>query len=401
MAVDPTYPLYPIFCIISAFLMFLVLTHSFIRQSWNLAVTFLCIGLFLDNLTHGINAVVWRDNADIKVPVYCDIVSRVRFLMNFLPSITSLLVTRKLYLIATMRDIEAPSGKTRLFDLWVEWGWGLGYPVLMTAVVYTLCQVPRFVVVEGFGCAASTADSWFSFAVIFVPPVIAPLISIFFYCPRVIRTIHFQTQHRNEFFQTNGSISRTSYFRILALACVDIVITLPFSIMNLVSFFADLPSLDFLPPYVGWKVTHADFAPVGVPYADLTDTRWHAFNMYFGFWRYPVLAIAIFALFGLTSSARAAYRSRISRVAAFVGWKPKPRMHQSQVGLDSLTFAAPGHRVALQSTTRRLPDVLSSGHTFADTEMGQVSGNLGDWGIESASGSAASMQHSKTNTLVA
>ncbi|KAJ7208790.1 hypothetical protein C8J57DRAFT_1733964 [Mycena rebaudengoi] len=46
---------------------------SFIRQTWNLAVTFLCIGLFLDNLTHGINAVVWRDNADIKAHVYCDI----------------------------------------------------------------------------------------------------------------------------------------------------------------------------------------------------------------------------------------------------------------------------------------------------------------------------------------
>jgi pheromone a factor receptor len=84
MAVDPTYPLYPILCIVSAFCMFLILTHSFIRQSWNLAVTFLCVGLFLDNLTHGINAIVWRDNADIKVPVYCDIgiCSHLRFSLD-------------------------------------------------------------------------------------------------------------------------------------------------------------------------------------------------------------------------------------------------------------------------------------------------------------------------------
>jgi hypothetical protein len=73
MAVDPTYPLYPILSIVAAFFMFLILSHSLIRQSWNLAVTFLCIGLFFDDLTHGINAVVWRDNADIKVPVYCDL----------------------------------------------------------------------------------------------------------------------------------------------------------------------------------------------------------------------------------------------------------------------------------------------------------------------------------------
>ncbi|KAJ7189204.1 pheromone A receptor-domain-containing protein [Mycena filopes] len=392
MTADPTYPLYPTLCIISAFLMFLVLTHSFIRQSWNLAVTFLCIGLFLDNLTHGINAVVWRDNADIKVPGYCDIVSRLQFLMNFLPSITSLLITRKLYLISTMRDVEPPSGKMKRFDLWVEWGWGLGYPVLMTAVVYTLCQDARFVVLEGFGCASSTSDSWFSVVVISILPLIPPLISIFFYCPLIIRTVHFQRQHTDDFFQSNGSISRTSYFRILALGCLDIVITLPISIINLVSFFVTLSGPDSLPAYIGWKANHADFAPVGVPYADLTDTRWDAFTTYFDYGQYAVLAIAIFALFGLTSSARAAYWSRITAVATFVGWTPKPsaqKQRASQIGLDSMTFAAPGHRVALQSE-----------HTFADTEMGKVSGKSGDWGVESASRAAGSMQHSKTNTLV-
>ncbi|KAJ7231609.1 GPCR fungal pheromone mating factor, partial [Mycena rebaudengoi] len=187
MAVDPSYPLYPILCIGSAFFMFLILTHSFIRQTWNLAVTFLCIGLFLDNLTHGINAVVWRDNADIKAHVYCDIVSRLQFFMNFLPSITSLLITRKLYIVSTMRDVDAPSRKVKLFDLVIEWGWGLGYPLFMTVVVYTLCQDTRFVVLQGFGCASSTSDSWFSIVVISILPVIPPLISIFFYCPLIIR----------------------------------------------------------------------------------------------------------------------------------------------------------------------------------------------------------------------
>ncbi|KAJ7254568.1 pheromone A receptor-domain-containing protein [Mycena rebaudengoi] len=182
MAVDPSYPLYPILCIVSAFFMFLILTHSFIRQTWNLAVTFLSIGLFLDNLTHGINAVVWRDNADIKVPVYCDIVSRLQFFMNFLPSIASFLITRKLYIISTMRDVEAPSRKAKLLDLVIEWGWGLGYPLFMTVVVYTLCQDTRFVVLQGFGCASSTSDSWFSAVVISILPVIPPLISIFLYC---------------------------------------------------------------------------------------------------------------------------------------------------------------------------------------------------------------------------
>lgn len=72
-AVDPTYPLYPIACIIAAALLFLVLLSSFVRQSWNLGVAFLCFWLLLETLTGGIDAIIWSDNADIKMYVYCDI----------------------------------------------------------------------------------------------------------------------------------------------------------------------------------------------------------------------------------------------------------------------------------------------------------------------------------------
>ena len=72
-AVDPTYPLYPVACILSAVMLLLVLLTSFVRQSWNLGVAFLCFWLFLENLTEGIDTIVWSDNADIKLYVYCDI----------------------------------------------------------------------------------------------------------------------------------------------------------------------------------------------------------------------------------------------------------------------------------------------------------------------------------------
>jgi hypothetical protein len=73
MAADPTYPLYPITCIVCAALMLLVLTMSFVRQSWNIGVTFLCFWLFWQLLTAGVDAVIWSDNAEVKLFVYCDI----------------------------------------------------------------------------------------------------------------------------------------------------------------------------------------------------------------------------------------------------------------------------------------------------------------------------------------
>lgn len=72
-AADPTYPLYPIACILSSALLLLVLAASSARQSWNLGVSFLCFWLFWENLTGGVSAVVWSDNYDIKLYVYCDI----------------------------------------------------------------------------------------------------------------------------------------------------------------------------------------------------------------------------------------------------------------------------------------------------------------------------------------
>ena len=72
-AFDPTYPLYPTVSIVSATLLLLVLLTSFIRQSWNLGIAFLCFWLFWENLANGVNAVIWADNADIKLYVYCDI----------------------------------------------------------------------------------------------------------------------------------------------------------------------------------------------------------------------------------------------------------------------------------------------------------------------------------------
>ena len=72
-AVDPTYPLYPIASILAAALLVLVFSTGFMRHKWNLGVAFLCFWLFFENLTEGVNAVIWSDNSDIKLYVYCDI----------------------------------------------------------------------------------------------------------------------------------------------------------------------------------------------------------------------------------------------------------------------------------------------------------------------------------------
>ena len=72
-AVDPTYPLYPIACSIFCVMLLLVLLTSFVRQSWNFGVASLCFWLFIELLLTAIDAIIWSDNSDVKLYVYCDI----------------------------------------------------------------------------------------------------------------------------------------------------------------------------------------------------------------------------------------------------------------------------------------------------------------------------------------
>lgn len=72
-AFDPTYPLYPVACILAAVMLLLVMLTSFIRQSFNLGVAFLCIWLFLENIAGAVNTVLWSGNADLRLYAYCDV----------------------------------------------------------------------------------------------------------------------------------------------------------------------------------------------------------------------------------------------------------------------------------------------------------------------------------------
>lgn len=165
-AVEPTYPLFPVACFVAAAMLLLVLWTSFIRQSWNLGVAFLCIWLFLETLAEGIEAVIWSDNADIKLYVFCDIgerdccgiqagsltrvVTHIQLITYVVKPMASLLITRRLYLITSLQSVELPDSATvriagtrsRLLDLTrtlvqkrrnlvLEWTLGLVVPVLI------------------------------------------------------------------------------------------------------------------------------------------------------------------------------------------------------------------------------------------------------------------------------
>ncbi|VDB95776.1 unnamed protein product [Peniophora sp. CBMAI 1063] len=373
-AVDPTYPLYPIACLLASVTLLLVLLNSFIRQSWNLGVAFLCFWLFFENLTNGISPILWSDNALIKLYVYCDIVSHLQEITSVVKPMATLIITRRLYLITNLRSVEPPTKAARRRDLAIEWGLGLGIPVLVSGPIYYVVQGARFKVLEGFGCTNTPDGSILTLLLLYSWNVLPPLVSITVYYPHVAWSFYRHNREINQFLHSHNSVTRTNYFRILALASIDVLLTLPMGIATIVLAAKD--DLSFSGPllfYSGWTFDHADWQPASFSYADIvSEGPLLVGQFYFTHWTSPVLAFVIFGLFGVASEARASYWRVICTVGGWLGWQPTPRAHRSRSPLGDIEF---GERPAQNSMSLGLesnPSYISPNAGAQDQPEGGV-----------------------------
>ncbi|KZV65150.1 STE3-domain-containing protein [Peniophora sp. CONT] len=341
-AADPSYPLYPIACLLASIMLLLVLTTGLVRQSWNLGVTFLCFWLFFENLSYVVDAFVWSDNADLKLYVYCDIASRIQMVSYITKPMATLMITRRLYLIASLQSVELSSKAARRWDLAVEWTLGFVIPLLVAGPIYYVNQGSRFLVLEGFGCTNAPVTSILEYLTDESWTILAPLVSIIFYYPKVARMYYRQRRDADSFLSSNSSVSRTSYLRIFILASIDILLTLPVGIVTLTLDITAALSPGFpFSFYPGWTFVHSNWEPVGIPYADIqADGTVQLALIYFSQWTSPVLAFAIFGLFGVTSEARTSYWRIVCTVGGWFGWKPTPRGRNGRGSLGEIEFGA-------------------------------------------------------------
>ena len=138
-------------------------------------------------------------------------------------------------------------------------------------------------------------------------------------------------------------MSRTNYYRILALASIDIALTLPFSIANIVLVSMESEAVVRpLPFYSGWAYLHTDWEPVSVSYEEFLASGTSAVAQeYFIHWTSPILAFAIFGLFGVTAEARASYRRTLCTVLGWFGWTPAFLSGAAHSTVQAMEFGEP------------------------------------------------------------
>ncbi|VDC05732.1 unnamed protein product [Peniophora sp. CBMAI 1063] len=313
-AADPTYPLFPVASIIASLLLLLVLLSSFVRQHWNLGVVFLCFWLFFENLTNSINAIIWSDNFDVRLYVYCDIVSHLQMIAFVAKPMSTLLITRRLYLIARPRLI--------LWDRLFEWTLGLVIPVLVAGPIYYVSQSARFAVNEGFGCSESVALSAVSLISLRSWGTLPPLLSLALYHTMLL---YKQRRELGRFLGCDAIMPLPIYFRFLAIATLDILMSLSVNVTNdiiiLVQYLGGSENVLFYP---GWHAIHdSPWHPTGTSWKEMeAGGSLSMAQTIYTQWTSPILSFAVFGCFGLTRGARASYWTVFWIITGWFGWNP-------------------------------------------------------------------------------
>lgn len=107
--------------------------------------------------------------------------------------------------------------------------------------------------------------------------------------------------------------------RLLAIGCLDIVLTLP---VQAIGVFLDSKSSDPFIFYPGWNVVHAHWTPLQATRDEWRSSGWGTFTLYFTLWANVVMSFAIFGLFGFTPEALNVYRRGLSSVTRRFGRTP-------------------------------------------------------------------------------
>lgn len=139
--------------------------------------------------------------------------------------------------------------------------------------------------------------------------------------------------------RSDNSVSSTNYFRVLVLASIDLIFTLPVGILSVALYPLESGEAGSFPFYPGWTSVHTDWAPRSISYAKVQDSGpLVVARTYFIPWTAPALAFVIFGLFGLTTEARTSYRHAFCKMIGWFGREPAPRQRRTRSTLGAIEF---------------------------------------------------------------
>ncbi|KAJ7661864.1 pheromone A receptor-domain-containing protein [Mycena rosella] len=236
---DPTYPLYPVFAFIGFVIVLIPLPWHF--QAWNSGTCLFMIWTALGCLNLFINSIVWHNNVHDWSPVWCDISSHIVIAVSVGIPASSLCINRRLYNIATCQTVSMTKALKRRAVM-VDLAIALGLPLLQLPLQF-IVQGHRYDILEDIGCYPTTYNT-------------IPAYPLIFLWPNVMN----RRAQFSEFLSSNTALTANRYFRLMALATVELAINTPISSYGLYLNITQSP----IQPWISWANTHFDFGTIDV-----------------------------------------------------------------------------------------------------------------------------------------
>ncbi|KIK94946.1 hypothetical protein PAXRUDRAFT_141805 [Paxillus rubicundulus Ve08.2h10] len=344
-------------------------------EAWNTGTCLYMIWTGLACLNQFINSVVWNTDVINRAPVWCDISTK--FIIGSAVAIpaSSLCINRRLYHIASVSSVTKTRAQKRR-DVMVDLAIGLGLPLIEMCLHY-IVQGHRFNIFQEVGCYPFTWNTPPAYALVFCWPIAIGLVSAY-YCVRTIRELSIRRAQFKELLSANKNLSSSRYFRLMGLAGVEVICTVPLGAYSIYLNATAQP----IQRWVSWANTHYDFSRVG----QYPSVVWHenqltVISIQLSRYFIIICALIFFAFFGFADEAmrnyRLAYQSVVKRVgistigsfAATGSWS----VNGTHPDMSSRSGTMP---VFITQQTERKRDSLASFST--DLSLGDYGGALDD-----------------------
>jgi pheromone a factor receptor len=284
-------------------------------EAWNTGTCLYILWTGTGALIMSINAIIWDGNTVNWAPVWCDITTRFMTGLSVAIPAASLCINRRLYTIANIRSVTFTNDDRRraiLIDLAI----GVGIPALVMVLQY-IVQGHRFDIIEDVGCRPFTYNTPLAYPLVFFPPLVIGLISGV-YSALTIRAFYIRSVEIKAVMSTNKTITFNRYIRLMALAAVDLLFTVPFSAFTI---YANL-KFGKVAPWISWDDTHSGFSRID----EYPARFWRSdpvaeSSLEFSRWSVVVCGFVFFMFFGFADEAFKNYRKVYASLASRLGTK--------------------------------------------------------------------------------
>ncbi|KAJ7661859.1 pheromone A receptor-domain-containing protein [Mycena rosella] len=314
---DPAYPLFPIFAFLGFLLPLIPLPWHF--QAWNSGTCWYILWASLSCLNQFVNSLVWAGNTLNSAPAWCEISIRIMMGASVGLPAASLCINRRLYHIASVRDVVVTAAEKRRAVLIDSLICGL-FPAVYVAAQY-IVQGHRFDIFEDIGCYPALFNSLPTYFISSMWPLIIGLVSGV-YCTLSLRAFAARRASFAQFLSpgsTHAGLTPSRYLRLSALALTDLLLTVPLAALT-INLTATRPA-----PSVSLADTHFDFGRVGqVPHFLWAANESSRVAVELTRWASPACALVFFGFFGFAVEARRNYGLLFSAIAALF-WRAAGR----------------------------------------------------------------------------